>query len=105
VADASMMVLPGSPEVAETIEVIVRGNDAKGWELYIDDILIEAATKSDHLTLSISAIGNEVALANFGTCSIKRSNRFKIGESIRMIEPLHHVELRLIAAQSVLAGR
>lgn len=95
-AAASIVVLPGSPEVAESIDVSVQGCDAGNYELYVDDELLERGAASDKFSFSHSAASYEVALANFGMCGRKVPDNFKAGDRISLTESLHRVKLRFL---------
>ena len=97
-AVASIIVLPGSPEVAESIEINIQGGpvDAQ-YELDVDDVLIESlqADNAGSLVASVSAAGHEAALANFGTWACEHPGELD-HTSLKLIEPLHTVVLRLL---------
>ena len=68
-AQGSLIVSPGTPELAES--VLIRLSDVEPltrWELKIDDKIVTTYTTDaeGNLTTSFDAEGFEVELANFG---------------------------------------
>ena len=95
----SIKVLPGSPEVAETIDISMQSSLVLTFiELRIDGNLI-TTLKTDidgDLNESINITGWEVEVANFGSMRRSEPKGFKIGQIFKLKEPLHNITLEII---------
>ena len=77
-AQGSINVIPGSPELAQSVAIELRGVEPNSrWELKLDRLTLATYSTDGrgNLTASFDADGHEVGLANFGSASAERPTR------------------------------
>ena len=96
---AKIIVLPGSPEVAETIEVtVVNGPANANYRLEVDGAITASMTADANgdLSTSVSAAGLEAKLANFGAATRHQLTTIPMGIVVGVGVGLHTLRLRML---------